>query len=143
MSSCHFYEGATIAAPTAQLRGIVTETFVDPDDLPAPLRLLDRGMRVYASLAAADRFHFGDAYGYVRTAGIDGASLGQHHCGSSISGRAPSPDGRVLAVGSSSGCLHRIDLDRGTADPFPIGTTRHVERRRHMSWRDQPAPLRW
>ncbi|MEM6675405.1 MAG: WD40 repeat domain-containing protein [Planctomycetota bacterium] len=143
VNSCHLYDGGTIVVPTDSVHGLETEEFLGFEDLPSPCRLLDGGMRVYASDVLPGLFLFGDAGGYVRAISEDGELLWQHLVGSSISGIAVSPDGTLLAIGSSSGTLYVIALDQPQRDPFQIGTAPHVERRRWLFWRDLDRPLRW
>lgn len=143
VNSCHFYNGGTIVVPTGSIRGMATEDYLGLEDLPPPCRLLDSGMRVYASDVLPGQFLLGDAFGYVRAISESGENQWQHFVGSSISGVAVSPNRRVLAIGSSSGMLHIIDLDQAERDPFQIGTAPHVERRRWLFWSDQDQPLRW
>ncbi len=143
VNSCHFYNGGTIVVPVEAARGLNTETFLGFEDLPSPCRLLDGGMRVYASDVLPGQFLLGDAGGYVRAVTEGGECVWQHFVGSSISGIAASPNRDVLAIGSSSGMLHIIDLNQPEPDQFQIGTAPHVERRRWLFWRDQARPLRW
>lgn len=143
VNSCHFYNGGTIVVPVDAVRGLETEEFLGFEDLPAPCRLLDSDMRVYASDVLPGQFLLGDASGYVRAVTEGGEYAWQHFVGSSISGIAASPSRSVLAIGSSSGILHIVDLHQAEPDSFQIGTAAHVERRRWLFWRDQDSPLRW
>ena len=47
----------------------------------------------------------------------DGEFLWEHLVGSSVSGIAVSPDRSVMAIGSSSGMLHVVDLDQARPAP--------------------------
>jgi len=143
MNSCHFYNGMTIAVPTAQVRGMKTPEYVREDNWPAPCQLLDDVMRVYASAALPGMFLLGDANGYVRAVRHNGEQVWEHYVGSTISGLAISPDDRTLAIGSTSGTLHIVALDQDEPDPFQIGNGNHVEQLRILFWKDQPQPLFW
>ncbi|MEO0481226.1 MAG: WD40 repeat domain-containing protein [Planctomycetota bacterium] len=142
MNSCHFYNGGTITVPTDRVHGLETKDYIS-SETPEPCKLLDESMRIYASTTLPGQFLFGGAYGYVRALNLDGETLWQHHVGSSISGLAISPDGRTMAIGSSSGMLHIVDMDQSEPDPNQIGTGSHVERRRWIFWRGEKKPLRW
>lgn len=143
VNSCHFYNGGTLVVPTDSVRGLRTKEYLGSDDLPSPCRLLDEGMRIYAIDVLPGRFVLGDAFGFARAMSEDGEFLWEHLVGSSVSGIAVSPDRSVMAIGSSSGMLHVVDLDQARPDPFQIGTAPHVERRRWLFWRDLERPLRW
>ncbi len=143
LNSCHMYSGGTLAVSFDDLPGMGTEDFLGTEDLPDGVRVLDDGMRVYASDAVPGTFLLGDAGGDVRAIHENGDLAWEHHVGSSISGLAVSPNGKMLVVGSSSGMLHVIDLDQGEADPYQIGTGAHVERRRWIFWEGEERPLRW
>lgn len=132
-NACHFYNGDTIIIPLAE-----AESRVGAEEQ----QLAGEGMRVYAGAAYEDGCILGDAYGYLRYLGADGAERWRYFVGGTISGMAVSPDGRVLHVGTYTGMLHRIDLTSTERAASEIGTGTIRELGRWLLWKNR-EPLRW
>lgn len=138
-NSCHFYNGITIGVDTAKLEGINIEAYQESDDYVC----IDDGMRVYAGLATSDYYILGDAYGYIRALDKKGNKVWQFFVGSTICGMTISDDEKILWVGSYSGMLHKLHLDKGWRDTHTIGTGKHYEEFRLLFWKDEPQAWRW
>lgn len=137
-NSCHFYGGVTVGATVETLRGMALAEY---DDDPR-LRILDEGMRVYASTWFDDAFVFGDAYGHIRAIRPDGTEKWHHFVGSTVEAISPSPDGKLLAVGTAAGFLVFLEVEPEAPDRAMIGNAGFAERLRYITWRGEPI-WRW
>jgi hypothetical protein len=137
LNSCHFYNGTTLGIATSALRN-----WQSMSGAPEPFRLED-GARVYAAAARNDEFIVGDASGYVRAFDKAGKYRWQQFVGSSIGDIDLSADGRRLAVSTYAGFLSIFRLDAGEQHPHQIGNGNHLEERRWVFWKGEPAPLIW
>ncbi|NMP09792.1 PQQ-binding-like beta-propeller repeat protein [Paenibacillus polymyxa] len=134
-NACHFYNGATIQVPIAEVeQGLAQNT----EEWP----IINEEMRVYAAVALTQGAILGDAYGYLRLMDREGRELWRYFVGSTISGLAVTSDEGMLAVGTYGGMLHLIDLQHGTKDEYTIGTAPIHEIERWLLWRNY-EPLRW
>ncbi|MGG4220468.1 hypothetical protein ABEW32_19880 [Paenibacillus jamilae] len=134
-NACHFYNGATIQVPIAEVeQGCAQNT----EEWP----IMNEEMRVYAAVALTQGAILGDAYGYLRLVDREGRELWRYFVGSTISGLAVTPDEGLLAVGTYGGMLHLIDLQSGSKDEYSIGTAPIHETERWLLWRNY-EPLRW
>ncbi|MGG4499541.1 PQQ-binding-like beta-propeller repeat protein [Paenibacillus polymyxa] len=134
-NACHFYNGATIQVPIAEVeQGLALNT----EEWP----IINEEMRVYAAVALTQGAILGDAYGYLRLMDREGRELWRYFVGSTISGLAVTSDEGMLAVGTYGGMLHLIDLQHGTKDEYTIGTAPIHEIERWLLWRNY-EPLRW
>ena len=138
-NSCHFYNGITIGVDAHKLNSIAIEAYTDSPDFT----VIDEEMRVYVGLAATDYYILGDAYGYIKAMDQKGNKLWSHFLGSTISGMTLSDDEQTLWVGSSSGILHKLQLDKGLRDNHTIGNSNHYEEFRLLIWKDEPEILKW
>lgn len=138
-NSCHFYNGVTIGVDTKKLNDINIEAYSESDDYI----YMDEGMRVYAGLSTSDYYILGDAYGYIRAIDKNGNKIWQYFLGSTISGMTISDDEKTLWVGSHSGILHKLLLDKGHRDTHTIGTGKHYEEFRLLFWKDEQQVWRW
>lgn len=138
-NACHFYNGASIAVPVQEVRGLDTGYY---EEHPS-VRMLQEGARVYAAVARDDEFIVGDAGGYLRAFDLQGNFRWQHFIGSTITALDLSPDKQKLAVTSFAGFLCVLQLHTGERDPFAISTASHREVQRWLFWKGEGAPLRW
>ena len=138
-NSCHFYNGITIGVDAHKLNSIAIEAYTDSPDFT----VIDEEMRVYVGLAATDYYILGDAYGYIKAIDQKGNKLWSHFLGSTISGMTLSDDEQTLWVGSSSGILHKLQLDKGLRDDHTIGNSNHYEEFRLLIWKKEPQILKW
>ncbi|GAV13074.1 WD40 repeat domain-containing protein [Paenibacillus sp. NAIST15-1] len=134
-NACHFYNGATIQVPLADLEQLEAGA---EQEWP----LMNDEMRVYAAAALTDGHILGDAYGYLRKIDSEGNEIWRYFVGSTLSGIIVSPDESRLAVGTYGGMLHLIDLQSGVKSEYSIGTANIIEIDRWILWRDE-EPLRW
>ncbi|QDY81971.1 hypothetical protein FQU75_00380 [Paenibacillus polymyxa] len=134
-NACHFYNGATIQVPIAEVEQGLAQ---NKEEWP----IINEEMRVYAAVALTQGSILGDAYGYLRLIDREGRELWRYFVGSTISGLAVTPDEGMLAVGTYGGMLHLIDLQSGTKDEYSIGTASLHEIGRWLLWRNY-EPLRW
>ncbi|WP_268625462.1 hypothetical protein [Paenibacillus alvei] len=134
-NACHFYNGATIQIPLADLEQLEAGA---EREWP----LMNDEMRVYAAAALTDGHILGDAYGYLRKIDSEGNEIWRYFVGSTLSGIVASPDESRLAVGTYGGMLHLIDLQSGVKSEYSIGTANIIEIDRWILWRDE-EPLRW
>ena len=136
LNSCHFYNGTTLGVETTTLRNQGNSTPVKPFQL-------QDGARVYAAAARNDEFIVGDASGYVSAFDTTGRYRWQQFIGSSVGDIDLSADGRRLAVSTYAGFLSIFHLDAGQQHPYQIGNGNHLEERRWIFWKGEPAPLIW
>jgi hypothetical protein len=137
-NSCHFYNGVTLGIATSDLENGTVNTNVDYD----PYTLIDDGMRVYCGVATSQYYILGDAYGYIKAIDTMGKCIWKQFLGSTISGMTVSDDEDVLWVGSSSGMLHKLILNKGLRDKHTIGTAKHYEEFRLVIWKEEPI-MKW
>lgn len=137
-NSCHFYNGVTLGIATSDFENGTVNTKGDYD----PYTLIDDGMRVYCGVATSQCYILGDAYGYIKAIDIKGKCIWKQFLGSTISGMTVSDDEDVLWVGSSSGMLHKLILNKGLRDKHTIGTAKHYEEFRLVIWKDEPI-MKW
>ncbi len=139
LNACHFYNGATIGVQVDKLPGLHSDFYEDADGV----KVIEGNARVYASAARRDEFILGDAGGYLRAVDTDGNARWQHFVGSTICDMDLSDDGRTLVVSTCAGYVSIIELDAGRQQPYQIGNGMHLERRRWLFWKTEPAPLAW
>ena len=137
-NSCHFYNGQTIGVEVSKLKGINIEAWEESDDYVT----IDDNMRVYNGISVDDYYILGDAYGYIRAIDVKGNQKWRHYLGSSISGITISEDKKTLWVGSYSGILHKLKLNKGHRDDHVIGNGNHYEEVRIIFWKGEPI-LKW
>ncbi|KAF1067436.1 MAG: hypothetical protein GAK45_01660 [Pseudomonas citronellolis] len=140
LNACHFYNGATLAVQVDRIPGLRSEFYQEDVD---GQQVVEEGARVYAGIGVADTFILGDAYGYLRTVGLDGDLRWQHYIGSTLCDMDLSDDGRTLAVSTFAGYISLIELDAGRRQPYQIGTGEHFETRRWLFWKDEAQALAW
>lgn len=138
LNACHFYSGATLAARVADLPGLQTDYYSQDPRTP----LVQDGARVYAGVARTGEYIVGDAYGYLRAFGEDGAAHWEHYLGSTISAMDISADGRTLVAASHAGVVSVIALDLGRP-AWQIGTGPHGEVRRWLFWKGWDRAMVW
>lgn len=138
-NSCHFYNGITIGINSDKFVGAEIEAYSESDDFTN----IDEEMRVYAGLATKDYYILGDAYGYIKAIDRNGNKIWRHYLGSSISGMTISDDETILWVGSYSGALHKIILDKPVRDKHTIGNGNLYETFRLFFWKDEPQIWKW
>jgi len=138
VNACHFYNGATVRVATSDLQGMDTEFYAEDPRVA----VINSFARVYASASRDAELFLGDAYGYLHGVGAGGAPTSKHFVGGNITSMDISPDGRTLAVATVTGTVHLIELDAGE-DPFRIGRSNHLERRRWLMWKGEERPLCW
>lgn len=138
VNACHFYNGGTLGVRVADLPGLDTEYYSEDPRTP----LLQEGARVYAGVAGNGEYIVGDAYGYLRAFGEDGAEHWQHYLGSTISAMDISADGRTLVAASHAGFISVIALGAGRPE-WQIGTGEHGEVRRWLFWKGLDRALVW
>lgn len=138
-NSCHFYNGVTIGVETKILNGLNIEAYQESKKFNS----IDEEMRVYIGLSTSKYYILGDAYGYIKAIDKNGIKIWQHYLGSTISGITISNDEKMLWVGSSSGMLHKLQLDKGKRDTHVIGTANHYEEFRLLIWKDEPQIYKW
>lgn len=138
MNSCHFYNGITIAVSTENLNGINIPEYKEN----LLYNTIDKEMRVYCGYATSDFYILGDAYGYIRAIDRSGKCIWRHFLGSTISGITISDDEKTLWIGSYSGMLHKLQLEKGVRDSHTIGNGNHYEDFRLILWKEEPV-MRW
>ncbi|MBS1593909.1 MAG: hypothetical protein JST90_06265 [Bacteroidetes bacterium] len=138
-NSCHFYNGVTIAVDTLNLPGLTLEPFKESDSY----KLIDDNMRVYQGVSTSSFYILGDAYGWIKAITKDGKLLWEHFIGSTITGMAVSDDETTLLVGSYSGMLHKLILDKGHRDNHTIGTGNNFEVFRLLIWQNEERVWKW
>lgn len=138
-NSCHFYNGITIGVEINKLEGAEIEAYEQSEDY----NTIDEEMRVYVGLATTEYYILGDAYGYIKAIDKSGKKIWSHFLGSTISGITISEDEKTLWIGSSSGILHKLQLEKGKRDKHTIGNSNHYEEFRLLIWKDEPEILKW
>ena len=138
-NSCHFYNGITIGVETNKLNNIEIEAYEESEDY----NTIDEEMRIYAGLATSAYYILGDAYGYIKGIDKNGKKIWSHFLGSTISGITISEDEKTLWIGSSSGMLHKLQLEKGKRDKHTIGNSNHYEEFRLLVWKDESEILKW
>lgn len=138
-NSCHFYNGMTIGVNADQFENLNIEAYTESD----AYTVIDDEMRVYAGVAATGYYILGSAYGYIKAFDQTGKTLWRHFLGSTISGMTLSDDEKTLWVGSSSGILHKLQLNKGHRDTHVIGNGNHYEEFRLLIWKDEPEIWKW
>lgn len=143
LNSCHFYNGATVAADVAALHGVTTEAY-QPDPRA---REINDYFRVYAATWLPDgalpqgQPAFALAGSSILTLVTpEGVEQGELMFGSSASGLDYCPASRTLVLGSFSGFLHFLDVS--LTDPAGLGWQPPRETKR---WCFLPGrlPLQW
>ncbi|MEP2280405.1 hypothetical protein [Maribacter sp.] len=137
-NSCHFYNGVTIGVAASDLENIEIPAYEESGQYT----IIDEEMRVYCGIATSKYYILGDAFGYIRAIDAKGNCIWRYFLGSSISGITISNDEKTLWVGSSSGMLHKLQLNNGLRDDHTIGTGKHYEEFRLVIWKDEPI-LKW
>jgi hypothetical protein len=139
-NACHFYGGATIAVPLADLVGLETDYY----QTHPSIQMLQQGARVYASTSRADEIILGDAYGYLHGVSNTGELRWKHYIGGTISAMAVSRDERQLMVATHAGWAALLELDSPEPAPERIGTSQHKEICRWIFWmKESQEPLLW
>jgi hypothetical protein len=145
VNSCHFYNGATVAAKVADIEGEQTECYEESDLVTS----IDSMLRVYASTwlpagvaGSADGAFALAGLGYLNVADPTGALAFRQEFGSSASSIDYCPKTRRLVLGSYSGFLHVYDVDTEESPDRVCGYKPRKELYRWVFWRDQ-APFRW
>ncbi|MNJ91865.1 hypothetical protein D3C87_95200 [compost metagenome] len=138
-NSCHFYNGMTIGVNSDKFENLNIEAYSESEDYTE----IDDQMRVYAGVAVSNYYILGDAYGYIKAFDKTGKPLWRHFLGSTISGMAISDDEKTLWVGSSSGILHKLQLEKGHRDTHVIGNGNHYEEFRLLIWKDEKEIWKW
>ena len=142
-NSCHFYNGATLALPTAPIR----DREIRPDDPLA--RVVDANLRVYASAwlpeeaagAAPGAFALAGS-GFLACVTPEGRVLFEQGFGSSASAIDYCPISRRLLLSSYSGFLHVYDVDAVEPPDRVIGYNARRELYRWVLWKGI-EPFRW
>ncbi|WP_458627048.1 hypothetical protein [Winogradskyella sp. PC D3.3] len=137
-NSCHFYNGVTIGVDTSNVKGLHITAYEESDYYTT----IDDGMRVYCGVATSKYYILGDAYGYIKAIDTQGHCFWKYFLGSTITGITISEDESTLWVGSASGMLHKLQLDKGLRDNHTIGTGKHYEDFRLVLWKDEPI-MKW
>lgn len=137
-NSCHFYNGITIGVATTDFENLSIPAYEESDQYT----VVDEEMRVYCGVATATYYILGDAFGYIRAVDAKGNCMWRYFLGSTISGMTISDDEKTLWVGSSSGMLHKLQLDKGLRDDHTIATGKHYEEFRLVIWKEEPI-LKW
>jgi len=135
LNSCHLYTGATISVPTAAIPDINTGN--------ARHTVIDKNCRVYAAVATADHYIFGDAAGHIQAFDKEGKKCWHYFVGSTITSMTLSEDEKTLWVASCSGMIHKLKLNEGQRDNHTIGNGNHYEEFRVIFWKNEPQPLVW
>ncbi|MBL7762832.1 MAG: hypothetical protein JNL23_05340 [Chitinophagaceae bacterium] len=138
-NSCHFYNGVTIGIDYDKLNEVNIEEYTESEDY----KFIDKEMRVYVGVATKNNYILGDAYGNIRALDKNGNKIWRHFLGSTISGMTISDDEQTLWVGSSSGILHKILLNKGHRDKHTIGNGEHYEEFRLLIWKNEPQIWKW
>ena len=135
LNSCHLYNGITISVPMAALP--VNNTGVDRHTV------IDKSCRVYAAVATAEHYIFGDAAGHIQAFDKEGKKCWHYFVGSTITSMTLSEDEKTLWVASCSGMIHKLKLNEGQRDNHTIGNGNHYEEFRVTFWKNEPQPLVW
>ena len=137
-NSCHFYNGVTIGVDTSNVKDINIVAYEESDDYT----IIDDGMRVYCGVATSKYYILGDAFGYIKAIDKQGHCIWKYFLGSTITSITISEDENTLWVGSASGMLHKLQLNKGFRDSHSIGTGNHYEDFRLIFWKDEPI-MKW
>lgn len=135
LNSCHLYSGTTISIPTAGL-ALTSASIANPT-------IIDKSCRVYAAVATAEQYIFGDAAGHIHAYDKEGKKCWHYFVGSTITSMTLSEDEKTLWVGSCSGMIHKLRLYAGQRDNHIIGNGNHYEEFRVIFWKNEPQPLVW
>lgn len=133
-NSCHFYNGTTIDVDIKSNPCIIIEEYKEDNRF----KVIDENMRVYCGVAVEDYYILGDACGAIQAIDKDGIIKWQYFLGSTIGSIAISDDGKTLWVGSCTGMVHKLKLNKGQRDKQTIGTGQHYEEFRLIVWKDEP-----
>lgn len=134
-NACHFYNGATIALNVADM---ASGDAVSQDKAIE----LDAESRVYAGVSTSFGYIIGDAQGYIRARGHDGAYLWDDYLGFNIKAMDITDDEKFLYVGTYKGIIYKIQLNTGKRCPYQIGNSTNIEVARWMFW-EKDTILRW
>ncbi|QXP78484.1 MULTISPECIES: hypothetical protein [Winogradskyella] len=137
-NSCHFYNGITIGVDTSSLKNLSIPAYDGSEDCTT----IDSEMRVYCGVSTSEFYILGDAFGYIRAVDTKGNCIWRYFLGSTITGITISEDEKTLWVGSASGMLHKLQLEKGLRDKHTIGTGNHYEEFRLVLWKDEPI-MKW
>ena len=137
-NSCHFYNGITIGVDTSSLKNLSIPAYDGSEDCTT----IDSEMRVYCGVSTSEFYILGDAFGYIRAVDTAGNCIWRYFLGSTITGITISEDEKTLWVGSASGMLHKLQLEKGLRDKHTIGTGNHYEEFRLVLWKDEPI-MKW
>ena len=148
LSSRQGSDGRVLQLPVAQVRADLhfAPASAEPSSsthgsLPTPI---DRSVAPVTSiLAQHDGYWLGGADGFLRRCGSDLTTTGSIFLGGEVRSIDASVDGRTLAVCTTAGIVHRIELSAAAADVFAIGTIEHRESRRWIFWQNEASPLIW
>lgn len=121
------------------MRDIEIEAYEESGDY----KHIDEEMRVYVGLATTKYYILGDAYGHIKAIDKNGKKIWSHFLGSNISGITISEDEETLWVGSSSGILHKLQMEKGKRDNHTIGNSNHYEEFRLFFWKNELEVLKW
>lgn len=143
LNSCHFYNGATIAASVVDTQGLAIEPYREDEGTP----VINNYLRVYASTWLPESATH-ERQGAFALAGASlltivtptGRVLHELLFGSSASGIDYCPRAKILVLGSYSGFLHF--LDPAELDPNGIGYRPPSELKRWCFLKDR-APFQW
>lgn len=133
-NSCHFYNGTTIGVATEKLPGLAIKEYTEDSNY----NLMDENMRVYCGIAVDDYYILGDAFGSIHAIDISGKLKWRYFLGSTLGSIAISDDAKTLWVGSCTGMVHKLKLDKGHRDKQVIGTGQHYEEFRLIVWKNEP-----
>ncbi|WP_290792189.1 hypothetical protein [Flavihumibacter sp. UBA7668] len=139
LNSCHLYNGISIGVSTKDIYGLKIEAYSEDDRFI----VIDEDCRVYAALTTSSYYIFGDAGGYIKAFDKEGKKLWRYYLGSTITGMTISEDEKTLWVGSCTGIIHKLLLNRGKRDSHTIGNGNHFEEFRMIFWKNEPQPLIW
>lgn len=139
LNSCHFYNGITIGVDAFNLRGIEVKAYSENEDYT----VIDQEMRIYCGISTSNYYILGDAYGYIKAFDKKGKKIWRHYLGSTINAMTISDDEKTLWIGSYSGILHKLLLDKGNRDDHTIGNGNHYEDFRLLIWKDEPQIWKW
>ena len=137
-NSCHFYNGVTIGVDATDLKNINITAYEESEDYT----VIDDGMRVYCGVATSKYYILGDAFGYIKAIDTKGNCIWKYFLGSTITSITISDDENTLWIGSASGMLHKLQLDKGLRDNHTIGNGNHYEEFRFIFWKEESI-MKW
>jgi len=137
-NSCHFYNGVTIGVDATNLTNINITAYEESEDYT----VIDDGMRVYCGVATSKYYILGDAFGYIKAIDTKGNCIWKYFLGSTITSITISDDENTLWIGSASGMLHKLQLDKGLRDNHTIGNGNHYEEFRFIFWKEESI-MQW